>query len=665
MKLRRVILVSALLVTACAKESPLPEPEAAPPVYTLVAGFAGGDPETRSRLSFDPEAAQVLWSSGDAFKMIQMTETGYRSATYTTEQDGVTRATFTSTRTLSGNAFTSGYPASVYRVGRKGEMGCYLITPVPSEQEAVPGGIAEGLNRAAAFSDRPDADLAFHNLLSIIRFRVEGEAVSALASVTFEAGTTVAGDATAYFEDGAPVIDFSKNWSNATVPRSTSVTLSGDFEAGQDYCIALVPAQLNGFTMFFRDGDGNTLRKHSSKTLALSRSRIVDLGTIRIGDTWEEEIPSITEYVHQTKGTKKNIIAVLADGFTASELGLFDELAKSAIDYMFSVEPYRTYKDYFTVYLCPVESNESGAGVTDGDNPVTVDNYFGSRWGESSYSNMTANASVVQTYLRNNIPEIVSGELSYQSVPTLLLINDNRYGGICHSYSSGWSYCQVPYQYAGRSIRWSFPSYQAVNPRDDSEGSRLTTDAERDAMGRHVGDWRNTVLHEFGGHGYGRLTDEYWSATTKYTEPGDISGHSYPVPYSLNASGFYDAVPWQADLLDHLDEWVARNPDYGQVGIFHGAQTSLYYRWRPEMTSCMIDNRPYFNLWSRILIVRRILEKAGVAFDMDDFIAKDVTTDPIRPAANASPAEIRMRASRAALVPEAPMLPPPVEHEDE
>ena len=213
-------------------------------------------------------------------------------------------------------------------------------------------------------------------------------------------------------------------------------------------------------------------------------------------------------------------------------------------------------------------------------------------------------------------------------------------------------------------MRWSFPKYQAVNPMDDSEGYRETTNAERDKMGRNVGDWRNTFLHEFGGHGYGRLTDEYWN-TSSESGPGAVNGHAWSVPYSLNVSGFYDSAPWKEDLLDRRDEWVQINPDYERIGRFQGGKTSMYYRWRSEMTSCMIDNRPYFNLWSRILIVRRIMQKVGMTFDMDDFISKDVTTDPIRPTADTTPEEIQRRAARALMVPEMPMLPPPVFHEDE
>ena len=670
MNRKTLLLGIALLAAACAKvaEAPAPAPEqATQPVHTLVAGFSDEDPGTRSRLDFSESQARVLWTAGDSFKMVKMKEgSGHSYVIYTTQDDGVEQALFTTEGSLSGDEFTSGYPSDIYRVGRRGERGCYLITPVPSVQKAVPGGIEEGLNRAAAWSTSPTADLQFHNVLSFIRFRLEGACVSSLESVTFDAGTTVAGDASVYFVDGEPVIDFSKSWSNVTVPRSSAITLTGPFTPGQDYCIALVPAELpDGFHFIFRDGEGNTIVKHSGKALTLNRSRITDFGTIQLGDSWDEGDPNVIEYFHQQKGSRKNIIALLADGFREAELDLFETLAKSAVDYMFSVEPYKSYQEYFTVYLCRVASRESGASVTDGNGKITtfVDCYFGSRWGADSYSDMTADRDRVESYLRTHIPELLSGEQVEKDVVTALIINDERYGGICHSYGSGWAYCQIPYQHLGGTMRWSFPKYQAVNERDDSEGYRSTTDAERDEMGRNVGDWRNTFLHEFGGHAFGRLGDEYWNGTTT-KQPGAISGHSYTVPYCMNLSGIYGEFPWQ-DLLDHRDEWVARHPDYARIGVFQGGHVSIYNRWRPEMTSCMIDNRPYFSAWQRVLIVRRILEKAGETFDMDAFIAKDVTTDPIRPSASASPAELARARARALQVPEMPMLPPPVFHEDE
>ena len=665
----------ALAATACSRMETAPTTPPAPTVYTIQAGFSDTNPDTRSRLDFEETQARVLWSRGDAFKLIRMNESSYTAVTFTTQDDGVETAVFTSTKTLSGSEFTSGYPADVYRVGRRGDTGCYLITPVPSEQQAVAGGVAEGLNRAAAYSTSFSANLHFYNMLSYIRFRVDGDCVSSLTSVTFNAGKTVAGDASVYFVDGEPVIDFSKNWSNPKVARSSSVTLNGPFEPGQDYCIAMVPATLTGgFSLVFSNGDGRLLEKHSSKALTLTRSRIVDLGTIDLGDSWKRD-DQVIRYVTQTKGRKTNAIAVLADGYTSDQLDLFEERAKAAVDFLFSVEPYKSYKDYFTVYICRTVSNESGAGVTDENDKTViikpVDNRFGSRWPAESYSNMEADGDKIQAYLKTAIPEILSKELTYKDVPTALLINDPRYGGICHIYGNGWCYSQIPYQKNGETSRWSFPNYQAVNARDDSQGSRKTTDAERDELGRMVGDWKNTFLHEFGGHTYGRLGDEYWSGSTSSTKPGAITGHSYAVPYALNTSGYYDSVPWKTDLMDNLAEWVARNPDYGRIDIWHGCSKSIYHRWRSEKISCMIDNRPYFSTWQRILIVRRIMDKSGETFSMDDFIAKDVTVDPIRPVVSATASaeerrQVLLKArNRALLVPEEPLLPPPVEHPDE
>ena len=49
---------------------------------------------------------------------------------------------------------------------------------------------------------------------------------------------------------------------------------------------------------------------------------------------------------------------------------------------------------------------------------------------------------------------------------------------------------------------------------------------------------------------------------------------------------------------------------YSHVGMWEGAGNK-YGVWRPEETSCMISNLPYFNSPSRFWIVKRLLETAG------------------------------------------------------
>ena len=395
----RLCLWLLLVAVACSKVGADPVAPPAPPVYTIQAGFAAEAPETRSRLDFEETQARVLWTGGDAFKMYRMSSSGYSQTTFTTQDDGVTTATFSTTKPLAeDDSYTSIYPAAVYSVYRQNDD-ILLRIPVPPTQTAVPGGVQEGLNFAAAWSASQDDNLQFRNLMSYVRFRVSGAAVSSLKSVTFDAGKTVAGDAALYFQDGEVQFGYSRTFSSPTYERSTTVTLSGSFAEGQDYCIAMVPASLtDGFTLTFSDGECRFIEKHSSKTLTLTRSRIVDFGTIDLGDTWGGD-DQVIQYVTQTKGQKKNVVAILADGFRSEELDLFESLAKDAVDYWFSVEPYKSYKEYFTVYLCRIASNESGAGIIDenGNILTSVDNYFGSRWPEESYSNMTADEATIKS----------------------------------------------------------------------------------------------------------------------------------------------------------------------------------------------------------------------------------------------------------------------------
>ena len=69
----------------------------------------------------------------------------------------------------------------------------------------------------------------------------------------------------------------------------------------------------------------------------------------------------------------------------------------------------------------------------------------------------------------------------------------------------------MPYTDNGGPMHWSFPSFTAVSDIDPTEGLRYTTNEEYEALGITNGDWRNVVLHEFGGHAFGRFADEYWN----------------------------------------------------------------------------------------------------------------------------------------------------------
>ena len=631
----------------------LPAPPGAP--VTVLAGMADG-PETRSRIELDGSAAKVLWTKGDSFQTIFSNGSGgYYSATFTTQDDGVTEAAFTTTSSLPGTAFHCYYPKKPSHWGTYNGEPVFGVT-VPVEQTAVAGGIVEGLNVAYAYADQLtktlDDPLKFYNIPSLLKFRLEGDVVSRVRQVTLSGAETLAGNLVFRLVNGVPEIYPKISYSDDV--HSPKVTLKGNFEAGTDYYIVLFPQKLSGFRMEFSDGEGNSTVKQSVKPVTFERSRIKDFGTIDLGDDFADLDDGSLDpvlYMAATEGTRPVTIAVIPEGFTKEELPQYELLAKAGISRLFETEPYKTYRDRFNVYILKVASLESGASITDGKGNVTtpVASYFGARWGEASYSDMSADDATVFDFVSEKCPDIVNGVHSINEVPIVMIINDTRSGGMCWTYSNGKGFCMVPYTRSGDGMMWGMPSIQpvtndplpaSVTASDLGKYARPTTkDDMNDVGGYNYGDWRNTLVHEFGGHCFGRLGDEYWSDVPSLVT-GPVSNHSYTVPHSLNLAASPEDAPWKEEFLDRLDELKAIDPNYGRIGLFQGGEYHVFGRWRSERISCMIDNRLYFSAWQRYLIVKRIftLSSDPDLFTFDSWLAADVTTDPMRDvSSNGSP----------------------------
>ena len=651
-------LAALLLLPGCAKEeavvSSLPEVDSSGLVpenvieapagepTTILAGFDDGD-ETRSRIERDGDQMAVLWTKGDSFTAVNVNGAGNNYPVFTTQDDGVAFASFTTQGNLTGRSdFHCFYPDKPI-ISTYNGLRIFGIN-LPSGQTAVAGGIAEGMNRAYAHSDQLSSDmqesLKFHNLTSMLKFRLSGEVASHITNVRFIAPDDVAGGFIHKYVDGA--LEQFRGLFFPNDPALSQITLSGSFEAGKDYYIVLWPGTLDGFRMVFMDDEGNYSMRESAKTVTFERSHIKDIGTINLGDAFDVINDGSLEpilYMEATEGTKPVTIAVVPDGFTQGQLEDYEALAKSGLDALFETEPYKTYRNRFNAYILKVPSRESGASVTDGNGGILQRrrSYFGSYWGEDSYGDMRANDNLVFDFVSENCPDILNGTHTIDEVPIILLINDARYGGMCWSYSNGEGYAMVPYAYNGEGMQWSLPGILPTtdDPVSSSNFSQYTRNRTADDLaevgGSNQGDWRNTLVHEFGGHCFGRLGDEYWSSRNWISGP--ISNQTWPVPFSLNVASDPTSVLWQ-ELLDRQEDLRASDPHYGRIGIFQGGGTYMFGRWRSEKISCMIDNRFYFSAWQRYLITQRIFTLSGDAssFSFENWLANDVTDDPVRDA---------------------------------
>ena len=669
--------VASLLAISCAKENitdtaiekavvdpwtpvPLTEVTALPGSHTLNAGF---DNNTKSALN----GSSVEWSAGDTFTMMGYSGGSYQVANYTTTAGGAL-ASFTGGSTISytENGLHCLYPAASFNTPTN--LGGLLHIParIPTVQAATPGSVAPGANLSYAQAATQSDDLHFKNMLALVKFKLSGDVVSQVKSVTFRGVSNLAGIFYLSLSSATPA--FETGWTSSAASRS--VKLTGDFVAGQDYYIAVAPGVQDGFTMLFENSDGSKfIKKVSSKVLTLSRSRIVDFGTINLGADFPAVDPTPTPYMTASAGAPKSVtMVVIPDGFTEAQLDDFETKARSGIDALFNTEPFKTYKNYFQVWILKQASNESGANITDGSGNITTarDCYFGTRWGATSYSDMKSNEDKVFAFVEDNCPDITNGTHSINEVAVLLLVNDERYGGISWNWASGKTYCIVPVGNDG-TITWTYANvgYEAASATAIPWDKREVLDSERDELGRNNnGTWRNTLVHEFGGHSFGKLGDEYWYNET-YTEVTAVAKHSWtPVPFSLNisATNIAASTPW-AELFESANVTAMNSKDatkYGRIGIFQGGDVSMFYRWRSEKISCMIDNRFYFSTWQRRLIVNRLMGLAGLtAPTFADFLAKDVPDDKLRDGGG-SPVVLPDGLVNNIPPKPMPMLPPPV-----
>ncbi len=640
--MRKLVLAvgAALALAACSKSfpepvlpEPLPEPSDPWEVEEITSLRQGRPVDGSLRAGFGTKShldgTSVVWTAGDEFTMYYYDSEGktFYSSVLTTDGGGAPATFHYSTDLPSGTCYAV-YPAPFKRGVYQGNVA--FGVRIPPVQTATAGSVCEGANPSFATAATQGDDLNFENIPALIRFRLSGDIVGSVRSVTFRATQTIAGDAVLIADGGSPDISYEIYFSGQEFSRS--VTLEGDFVAGEEYYIAIAPCTLSGFTMVFSDDAGHTTTKVSTRDVTFNRSRITDFQTINLGASFTDAARdySPVKYMSATKGTKPATIAVIPEGFRDFEMDDYVILASSGIDALFATEPFKSYRDYFNVYFLKVASNDSGANITDGNGNITTarDCYFGSKWGLTSYSDMRANDNKVFDFVSANCPDITGGIHTIYEVPILMIINDTRYGGICWTWDTGKGYCMAPYSRAGGRLGWAYPSTRAVSDTDPSLGTTTVSDAEKTEVGSNTGDWRNTLVHEFGGHCFSRLGDEYWYESDRGAV-ASISSHSWSVPFGLNVSASAIDVPWQ-ELLDRQAALVSADPHYSRIGIFQGADVSILNRWRSERVSCMIDNRFYFSAWQRALIVQRIFSLTGDVFDLDTFLASDVTEDPVR-----------------------------------
>lgn len=289
-----------------------------------------------------------------------------------------------------------------------------------------------------------------------------------------------------------------------------------------------------------------------------------------------------------TKGNGKLNIVLLGDGYNAKDIseGKLMENVTEAYGHFFDIEPYRTYKDYFNVYTAVSVSPESGVGSV---NTIIYNKFNTTAKGGVTLSGRNGDSDF--NYIMKYICE--SGKIASEDLNQTLVMmipNTYDYGGICYMWDEGFAIAYCPMSDYGYPL-----------------------------------DFRGVVQHEAGGHGFGKLGDEYIYHNA-FIDACDCTCCGHVFEFNMaKAKGWYDnlsltgkmsEVPWS-----HL---IFHEKYSGFVDIFEGGFMHNRGVYRSEQNSCMNNDIPYYSTISRESIVKRIKAYAGEEYSFEDFVANDV-----------------------------------------
>lgn len=284
-----------------------------------------------------------------------------------------------------------------------------------------------------------------------------------------------------------------------------------------------------------------------------------------------------------TKGNNGGInIVLLGDGFNAKDIasGKYLKDIKQEVEYFFGIEPYKTYRDYFNVYTAIPLSTESGVGTVNTIRYNRFNTTFTGGVGlKADYDEVFDYALGAPTVNKSNLNQTL----------IIMVPNSTDYGGICQMWEDGSAIAFCPQSTYGYPL-----------------------------------DTRGVIQHEAGGHGFGKLGDEYIYHNA-FIDFCDCTCCGHVLEFNgAKSLGWYDNLELTGKM--HSVGWshLIFDDRYSDiVDIYEGGYMHNRGVFRSEPNSCMNNDIPYYSTISRESIVKRIKAYAGETYSFEDFVKND------------------------------------------
>ena len=289
------------------------------------------------------------------------------------------------------------------------------------------------------------------------------------------------------------------------------------------------------------------------RSLAVSAA-ILAAGTYVAGQSTLPAVGSATVVPLQVTGdpAKRFSMVVLGDGYTAAELPKFRAHVDKHLNVLWSIEPFRSYRNYINVYAVEIVSGESGI-TCDPEIREQRNTPLGMQFGGGCTNPNARGITIPQD--KQEITRKYAAMATPHFDQILVIANTDTYGGI---------------------------------------GGSLATTSGGNSLGPLI------TPHELG-HSLGRLGDEYtYSARGK---PGGAYTGGEPGAAHMTLYSIEDMLTKQLKWYRWLGE---PSESGGKIERFEGGSSRTTGIWRPSKHSMMISVGYYFDQVGREVMTQRI-----------------------------------------------------------
>lgn len=259
-----IAAIAVLLLSSCVREIDLPQQDGSQQPCELTPLTISTGEMTKTSLS----GSIVNWSDDDMIAVFD--DLHYNNRFNAVQVDGP-RAVFEGKVTARATDLYAVYPYSD-ALNATDES---IFVTLPSQQTAVAGSFAEEHNISIAHATKPaEADVVngvvFENVCALIKFTIPKQ-LDDISEVAFTANNrNLAGE----------LVISKSDMSLSCLDGLNTLTMKGDFKAGETYYFVATPGVVDGFSTSAKTKEGANYSRTSVKSFELRAGAIINLGEI-------------------------------------------------------------------------------------------------------------------------------------------------------------------------------------------------------------------------------------------------------------------------------------------------------------------------------------------------------------------------------------------------